>query len=114
MLCQLEFLIQAVQLIELRGALLGLNLAASLPDKRKIWLEMDKKKTARLLGKPIPIITHIWREANRAADFVAGICLSSDLAGCFFTYPTSSLFPTKLSSILQEDKEGKLYSCLIL
>lgn len=125
-----------IHLIELRRALLGLQKAADFSTwKKKIWLEIDSALSVdwinRKSGPPWQAfyiishiwqllssweevkVTHIWREANRAADYLAGIDANFDLFCCSIIFPEFSLIPSNLSSILKE-KEGKVYSRALL
>lgn len=58
-------------------------------------------------------VTHVWREANRATNFLAGLETNSELGGCTLQFSHASLLSCDLLSILQEDKEDKLYSRII-
>ncbi|GMI94864.1 hypothetical protein HRI_003155700 [Hibiscus trionum] len=112
-------------MVELSAIWRGLHLALSL-GIRTIWIESDSLSVVKTINRQQPggpssgcylseirkllahfddyRVTHTWREANKAADYVSR--MDVELKDVVF-WPTD--FPDTLHDIIKDDAQGKIY-----
>ncbi|GMI94861.1 hypothetical protein HRI_003155400 [Hibiscus trionum] len=112
-------------MVELSAIWRGLHLALSL-GIRTIWIESDSLSVVKTINGQQPggpssgcylskirkllahfdgcRVTHTWREANKAADYVSRMDVG--LKDVVF-WPTD--FPDMLHDIIKDDVQGKIY-----
>lgn len=59
-------------------------------------------------------MSHIWREANRAADYLAGLDSNADLSECNLLYSAEFELPTPLLSIVLDDRWKIVLSFMLI